>query len=809
MIGTTLSHFRITAKLGEGGMGEVYRAEDTDLGREVAIKVLPAEVATDSDWLERFDREARTASALNHPHICTIHELGQYEGQPFLVMELLEGQTLKEGLEAKPMAGERVIEIGLQIADALDAAHGKGIVHRDIKPANLFVTERGDVKVLDFGLAKLRPDTMSADSEMPTARVEKSLTQAGSTLGTVAYMSPEQARGDELGPRSDLFSLGVVLYEMATGRLPFDGSTSAVIFSEILGKIPVPPRQVEPEIPVGLDSVITRLLEKDPELRYQSAADLRADLKRLRRDTGSESIVTVATPPAEPSAGQKKPGLMFAATVLLVLVGLALWRFWPKTAETEEPSATDETTAVSGQAPISIAVLPFQNLAADASIDYLRLAVPDEITTTLSRVPALTVRPFTAAAAFADQPTDLQAAGRELRAGNLVSGQYFIEGDQLNLTLEAINVDDNRVVWRGRITAPTDDLLNLRAQVADQIRAELLPELGLSAQASATESQPTSSEAYELYIRSLSAPNLAEANKQAIEMLERSIELDPEFAQAWSVIGMRLYYDGFYSDGGEDALRSSMEAYEEAIRLDPNLIEPQLFLVARAVDVGDLEDSYRKAQTLIQNRPDSALSWFARSYVYRYAGLLDEGASDCLKAQALDPVNHRIRSCAVLFAHKQDSARSREFLNLDYGSDFFFDAQAHLLASQGDIAGATASFESQSPGASFHAETKIFTHCGERSAEALTAAKEAVEEASTMGDSEPMYWTGAGLAICGHRDEALKMLRTAIENGYCSYPMVDTDAQWAALRDDPEFLEIRQEAIACQERFREFIRSTD
>jgi len=787
-------------------MGEVYRAEDTKLGREVAIKVLPAEVATDADWLERFDREARAASALNHPHICTIHELGEYEGQPFLVMELLAGRTLKERLEARPIGGERVIEIGMQIADALDAAHSKGIVHRDIKPANLFVTERGDVKVLDFGLAKLRPETTGVDTQMPTERAEQNLTKAGSTLGTVAYMSPEQARGDDLGPRSDLFSLGVVLYEMATGQLPFDGNTSAVIFSEILGKHPVPPRQIEATVPAGLESVINRLLEKDPELRYQSAADLRADLKRLRRDTGSEATISAVTP-AIALPKRQKPFAVIAAIVLVALVGLSLWRFWPSAQESTEPAADEVTSAAPGQTQISIAVLPFQNLGADTSIDYLRLAVPDEITTTLSRVHTLTVRPFTASAAFSEPPTDLQAAGQELRAGNLVTGQFYIEGDLLNLSLEAINVEDNSVVWRGRVAVPADDLLDLRSQVAQQVRLELLPQLGLSGSGIA-DYQPDNPEAYELYIRSLATPNRAEPNKQAIAMLTRSVELDPDFAPAWSAISIRHYYNGNYSDGGAEAMRQAEAAAEEAIRLDPTLIEPQLYLTTRGTDTGDLQGSFLKAQELVENRPDSALSWFARSYVYRYAGLIEEAAADCSKALALDPVNQRIRSCAMVFVHKGEPERARDFLNLDYGTDWFYDVQAHLLAREGDLEGASASFASQSEESLFRIEGVIFSHCNQRSPEALAAVQEVADTVHAVADSEPKYFTGAMFAVCGHREKALRFLRQAIELGYCSYPMLDTDQQWAPLRDDPEFLEIRQVAIACQERFREFISGT-
>ncbi len=807
MIGSTVSHYKILDRLGSGGMAVVYRCEDQVLGRQVALKFLPDAVAKDAEALARFRREARAASALNHPHICTIHELGEEAGRPFIVMELMEGRTLAERIGGRPLAAERVLQIGAQVADALEAAHGAGIVHRDLKSANLFVTARGDAKVLDFGLAQVVEDQAGMASSAPAAAeavtelAPGQLTTPGSTIGTIAYMSPEQVRGEPLDERTDLFSLGVVLYEMATGRQPFTGRTAGAVFDAILNQQPTAATRLAPELPRGLERIIDKALEKDRALRYQSAAEMRADLLRLERDA---SAAPAAGPPAGKPVRARKRWLPLAVAAAAAAAAIAGWRFWPPT-PAAAPAAGAAALAATAALP-SIAVLPFQNLGQDASIDYLRLAVPDEITTTLSRVTALAVRPFTAAASYAESPTDLEAAGRELRAGNLLTGQYYAEDTDLTLTLEAVSVAGNRLIWRSRVSAPRDDLLGLRARVAGLIRDGLLPALGVTPE-SEVEDQPTDPRAYELYIRSLAAPTSKEPNLQAIELLEQAVALEPRFARAWSELSYRLYYDGLYAQGGAAALRESITAAERAIELDPRLLEPQLQLNSRRVDSGDLEGAYREAQRLVANRPDSPVSWFARSYVYRYAGLLEEGARDCLQAFALDPFNRLLRSCSILFALRQEWERAYQFLDLERGSEYFHDVHGHFLAARGDVEGARQSLRRQSADTVWQVEADVLDHCGQSTPEAASVVARAVRELSAINDSEPMYWAGGLLALCGFADEALHMLRLAIDRGYCSYPALDTDLQWAALRQDPEFLELRRGAVACRDRFRDFVQS--
>jgi serine/threonine-protein kinase len=675
MVGKTISHYRILSVLGKGGMGVVYKAEDIRLGRMVAVKFLPEEMASDHQALERFRREARAVSALNHPNICTLHDIDLEAEQPFLVMEFIEGQTLRQRIQERLLQLDELLDLAIQITEALDVAHAGRIVHRDIKPANILLTPRGQIKVMDFGLAKMDaerngPDSGDANSTMAIDFV----TSAGSTIGTVAYMSPEQARGEKLDTRSDLFSLGVVLYEMATRKTPFHGTTTAMTFVAILHNPCIPPSQLRPDLPPDLERIIEKALEKDRDMRYQTAADIRADLKRLRREIGggatSMTGISVAgggswIQPRNPSSGtarvtaeSKTASEIVTETVVTpaasssshgvssaeYLVGEIKRHRWGLFAVIAVLLLAGAATAyyfLFREQPIeSIAVLPFENIGAPPGTEYLGDGITESIINSVSQLPKLSVRSFSSVSRYRGKDLSPMKVGGELKVQAVLTGRLVHHGDEVSINTELIDVRHDRQIWGSQYTRKVADLLAVQEQISHEVSDRLQMRFTGEEQKRMARGATENTEAYQLYLQGRYHWNrrTLEDMQQAIDFFGQAIQRDPNYALAYAgqADAYALLAD-FNVLPAKEVMPKVKMAADKAIQLDPALAEAHTSLAWALYHQWDWAGAEKEFKQAIELNAGYAPAHSAYGDYLIALGRFDEALSELNRAHELDP----------------------------------------------------------------------------------------------------------------------------------------------------------------------------
>jgi serine/threonine-protein kinase len=801
MIGAKLGNYRILEKIGAGGQGTVYKATDTKLGRAVVIKVLPPELTVKEANLKRFEREARLASALDHPNICTIFDLNDIEGVHFIAMQYVEGKNVRDLVNGRPLDFRSALTITIQVADALSAAHERGIVHRDIKAGNVMVTPSGQVKILDFGLAKLVDESAAPNSIHHT-----DLTEVGVPYGTATYAAPEQARGERVDARADIFSTGVLLYELLTGTWPFQGKTSVDVRHAVLHEDPIPLNEARPGgAPWQLQVILDRAIAKDPKQRYQRVGELRDDLRAALREI--EAGGSQAFDPIMPVAPKHMAGTGRMGRAMRWLRGITGERNTPQRSGSETSAHETPATSLSGERK-SIAILPFKNVSNDPESSFYEFSLADAVITELARVRSLVVRPSSEIVKYQGVQVDPRQAGREMSVSAVLSAGFLRAGNRLRVTAQLVDVDSGDLLWSDRIDAEANDIIGVQDKITQEIveglRLELSPD-----EKDRLEQQPTANaEAYEEYLRGRDAlgrfiyKTIARRDiDDAIQHFERAAYLDPSFALAHSGLG-KAYANRVIKGTGETGdYDLATEAFDKALALDPSLLEPRRHMVLIYLSNGEKDRARETAEKLLRESPNDPGVHFQRGVIARLDGEYDK-ALRCFERMArLSPAERVVASYnrARIFTYQQDYERAMR--ELDEGAKVEPDHpllktfRARALYYHDDVVKAAEILEQvleQQPQLDgIRPIYATFLSALGFNEEARAQLTDEVKETANT-DHDVSYWLASAYAMEGEREEALTWLRRAIELGNQNRAWFEKDKNWEGLRDDPEYQQIVQ-----------------